>query len=97
MLTISKPVGRGRKGDEDIVGKDSRLVITLVCDRTFQSITPEQICSSFSPKERKSHTLSSAYRAVLVFLIGQRFPWPLPAAVVRRAWVRRRRGFCTPD
>src|SRR2546425_6110919 len=56
MLTISKPVGRGRNGDEDIVGKDSGLLIALVCDRTLQSIILVQISSSFSPKERKSQS-----------------------------------------
>jgi hypothetical protein len=46
-LNISKLAGRGRNGDEDIVGKDSGLVIALVCDRTLQSITLLQISSSF--------------------------------------------------
>ena len=32
-----------------------------------------------------------------LWLIGQRFPWRLPAVVARRAWVGRRRGFCTLD
>src|SRR5712691_3719660 len=46
MLTISRPAGRGRNGDEDMMGKDSGLLIALVCDRTFQSITLMQISSS---------------------------------------------------
>ena len=47
--------------------------------------------------EDSCNKLSAAWRAVLVFLIGQRLPGPLPAAVARRASVGRRRGFCTPD
>jgi hypothetical protein len=41
--------------------------------------------------------VSAAGRAVLVFLIGKLDPAPLPAAVARRAWGGRRRGFCTRD
>src|SRR5437763_6405163 len=47
--------------------------------------------------ETSCNTLSSARKAVLVFLIGPRAPAPLPAAVARRASEEHRRGFCTPD
>src|SRR6266446_9896127 len=42
--------------------------------------------------EDSCNNLSSAWRAVLVFLIGRREPAPLPATVARRASVGRRRG-----
>src|SRR5258708_28849786 len=39
MLIISKPAGRGSKGDEDMVFRTPNLGIALVCDRIFQYIT----------------------------------------------------------
>jgi hypothetical protein len=44
---ISQRQGRGRKDDEDMLGKDSGLLITLVCDQFFQSLTFLQRSSSF--------------------------------------------------
>jgi hypothetical protein len=62
MLTISKPVGRGRNGDEDMVGKDSGLLIALVCDRTFQSIILLQISSSFFTKSAEEPNLRTIFK-----------------------------------
>ena len=53
-------------------------------------------CTSNFCVAQLNHQLVGFY-PVLVFLIGQRSPAPLPAAVARRASGGRRRGFCTPD
>ncbi len=54
--------------------KDSELLIALVCDRIFQSITPMQISSSSSPKSRKSQTQvqSTQIAGVATLLAGKR-------------------------
>jgi hypothetical protein len=65
MLTISKPVGRGRNGDEDIVDKDSGLLIALVCDRTLQSITLAQISSS-SHHQKSGRASYGSYATLLI-------------------------------
>src|SRR5229473_7168197 len=65
MVTISKPVGRGRNGDEDMMGKDSGLLIALVCDRTLQSIIPLQISSSFFTKSAEEPNLAEAVEKAL--------------------------------
>src|SRR6266566_1873685 len=64
MVTISKPVGRGRNGDEDMMGKDSGLLIALVCDRTLQSIIPLQISSSFFTKSAEEPHLPSIRKSL---------------------------------
>src|SRR5258708_6674621 len=69
MVTSSKPVGRGRNGDEDIVGKVSGLRIALVGDRTFQSIILMQIISSFITKRAEESNSSSKGTSCLHFLL----------------------------
>jgi hypothetical protein len=49
------------------------------------------------PTPVRDEDFMSAWKTVLVFLIGKQDPTPLPAAVAHRAWVGRRRDFCTPD
>ena len=41
------------------MGKDSGLVIALVCDRTLQSIIPLQISSSFFTKSAEEPNIAS--------------------------------------
>jgi hypothetical protein len=74
MLTISKPLGRGRNRDEDIVGKDSGLLIALRLrsySLVYHLIANNLILSS--PKARKSHNLHVEKSSPCDMLISSSF------------------------